>query len=149
MNKIFLVTIIAAVALPTIGHAQTHEIRKDEMKVQAQHEDLQDAVDNGDHKDIKKQAKDVRKAETELREDRQHHARTHYVAPYSNWSYAAVARGDKLRSRFYADRYAISDPGMYQLHPAARNQLWIRYGDDLVLVNRRNGRVIDVATARY
>ena len=140
---------MAAVALPAISHAQTREIRKDERKVEEQRQDLRDAIDSGDRKDIKKEAKDVRKAQTELREDRQHHDRTAYIAPYGGWSYAAVAPGVKLRSRFYGDRYAIADPAMYQLQPAARNQRWIRYGNDLVLVNKRNGRVIEVASNRY
>ena len=40
-------------------------------------------------------------------------------------------------------------PGQYRLRPAARNQQWVRYGGDLLLVNTRNGRVLQVVRNRY
>ena len=43
---------------------------------------------------------------------------------------------------FTNERYRISNYGRYKLRPVAANRQWIRYGNDLVLVNTRNGRVI-------
>jgi Ni/Co efflux regulator RcnB len=37
----------------------------------------------------------------------------------------------------------------YRLRPATRNQRWIRYGNDILLVNVRNGRVLQVIRNRY
>ena len=57
--------------------------------------------------------------------------------------------GYTLRPGFWGDRYAINDFGRYQLERPRLNQRWIRYGDDLVLVNIRNGRVLRVIRNRY
>ena len=43
----------------------------------------------------------------------------------------------------------MKNPASYQLREASRNQRWVRYGDDLVLVNVNSGRVIEVASGRF
>lgn len=86
--------------------------------------------------------------ERDNREWRRHH-RTSYVAPYRNWRYRPVTVGYRLEPAFYGSRYYITDYGAYRLHAPGRWQRWIRYGDDLVLVNVRTGRVLDVVHYRY
>ena len=49
-----------------------------------------------------------------------------------------------LNRAFYGQRYWIADPYRYRLPRAAANQRWIRYGNDVVLINARTGRVIQV-----
>jgi Ni/Co efflux regulator RcnB len=44
---------------------------------------------------------------------------------------------------FYDRRYWI-DPYRYHLRPVAGWQRWVRYGPDILLVDIRNGRVLDV-----
>jgi Ni/Co efflux regulator RcnB len=149
MRKLILASITAFVAVPTCLSAQTHEISKDERTVETRHQALQDAVQGGDPRTIENSARGERKAREELREDRDHFARHHYVAPYSNWSYSAVTPGTTLRSRFYGTHYYVADPASYDLRAAKHNQRWVRYGDDLVLVNVRTGRVMEVATDRF
>ena len=153
MRKYILLGLIAAVAVPGIAPAQSRgEIRRDRQEVREQREDLQDARRRGDRGDIREERRDLREARQELREDRrdrQERRRTQYVAPYRDWRYTAVTPGYRLRSGFYGSRYQITDLGYYRLRPATRNQRWIRYGDDLVLVNVRNGRVLQVIRNRY
>lgn len=149
MRKLFLGVVAAALVAPLAVSAQTREIRKDEQKVERQNEDLQRAVDNGNLKDIEKHARGARKAGQELREDRDSFARKHYVAPYRDWSYTALTPGTTLRPGFYATNYAVAHPDGYALHRAKRNERWVRYGDDLVLVNMRSGRVMEVASGRF
>jgi Ni/Co efflux regulator RcnB len=50
----------------------------------------------------------------------------------------------RLQPSFYGSRYYISDYGMYNLRAPSRWQQWIRYGNDLLLVNTRTGRVLQV-----
>lgn len=76
-------------------------------------------------------------------------ARDAYVAPYPNWRYTAVRRGDRLEQAFYATRYVIADPARYGLPAARANRRWIRYGGDLLLVDVRNGFVVRVASKRF
>lgn len=76
-------------------------------------------------------------------------AATPYVAPYRGWRYSAVKRGDRLRAGFYGARYVVTDPAPYGLVPASANRRWIRYGDDLLLVDRATGRVLRVVPGGY
>lgn len=83
--------------------------------------------------------------------DRRHHRRgyTVYVAPRRDWRYRRVNVGYRLGPEFYGSRYYISDYGAYGLRAPGRNLRWIRYGDDLLLVNVRTGRVLQVLPGRY
>jgi Ni/Co efflux regulator RcnB len=149
MNKLIFIGLMAAVAIPSAALAQTGEIRKDERKVAEQEQDLKAAIDSGDPRSIENQAKDVRKARQELREDRNDYANKRYAAPYREWTYASLEPGSKIRPRFYGKRYSVAHPDSYMLTRAKRNQRWVRYGDDLVLVNIRSGRVVEVASERF
>jgi Ni/Co efflux regulator RcnB len=149
MSKLILSAIALAIFVPGAASAQTAEIRKDERRVSEQNEQLQTAIETGNPNQIEKQARDVRKAGDELREDQDHFARNQYVAPYSNWTYSTPEPGTKLRSRFYSERYTVEHPDGYELHSAKHNQRWVRYGGDLLLVNIRTGRVVEVASGRF
>jgi Ni/Co efflux regulator RcnB len=149
MRKLILSAIALALIVPASASAQTAEIRKDERRATEQNDQLQRAVATGDPRHIEKQARDARKAGEELREDKDHFARNHYVAPYRNWTYDTPEPGTKLRSRFYSSRYNVKHPDGYELQSAKHNQRWVRYGDDLLLVNVRTGRVVEVARGRF
>jgi Ni/Co efflux regulator RcnB len=141
---------MAAVAAPTVATAQSRsEIRRDRQDVQEERRELEDARRRGDRRDIREQREDLRDARQELREDRQDRRRSQYVAPYRDWRYRTVTPGYQLRPGFYSQRYVIANPGQYRLRAGARNQRWIRYGNDLLLVNVRNGRVLQVVRNRY
>ena len=80
---------------------------------------------------------------------RHHHNRVAYRAPYAGWNYRPVTVGYQLRSAFFSPRYYVSNYNTYGLRAPGRNRQWIRYGDDLVLVNIRTGRVLQVMHNRY
>lgn len=150
MRKFSLITLSAFAALSSGAFAQSErEIRKDERNVQAQSEDLRDARDRGNRAEIQEAREDLRGARQELREDRRDQRTSIYVSPYRNWSQSTPEQGSRLRSRFYGSRYVISNLGDYGLSPVARNQRWVRYGDDILLVNVRSGRVMEVMPKRY
>ncbi|WP_129793274.1 RcnB family protein [Sphingosinicella sp. CPCC 101087] len=150
MRKFILLGLMAAVALPAAAQSQSRgEIRRDREEVREQRDDLRDARQRGDRRDARQEREELREARQELREDRRDRRRSQYVAPYRNWHYNAVRTGHRLRPAFYGSRYHIANPAQYRLRPAARNQRWIRYGNDLLLVNTRTGRVLQVAVNRY
>jgi Ni/Co efflux regulator RcnB len=126
MRKLFLAGLMAATILPTAASAQWRG-------------------------DIRHDRRELREDRRELREDRREMRRDRvaYVAPYRGWAYRTITPGYQLRPVFWAPRYTISDYGTYRLRAPGFNQRWIRYGDDLVLVNIRNGRVLDVIRNRY
>jgi Ni/Co efflux regulator RcnB len=55
-----------------------------------------------------------------------------------------VTSGDELAPAFYDKSFWIEDFATYRLPPLADDQQYIRYGNDVVRVNVRSGRVIRV-----
>jgi len=71
------------------------------------------------------------------------------VAPDRNWRYRPVTVGYRMQPVFYSTRYVIVDPIRYHVRAAPRWARWVRYGDDLLLVNIRTGRVLEVVPNRF
>lgn len=154
MRKLIMMTLLAAVAIPAGASAQSRaEIRHDRREVREERQELREARRYGDRRDIREERRELRGAQRELREDRADRRdsryRSRYAAPYSGWSYRPVGIGYQLRSGFYGSRYHVSNFHHYGVRQPGRFQQWIRYGDDLLLVNVRTGRVLQVIRNRY
>ncbi len=68
-----------------------------------------------------------------------------YYAPSGwNYGYSRFSIGVFLGSPLYSDRYWLNDPYEYRLPPAYGTLRWIRYYDDALLVDVRDGYVADV-----
>ncbi len=67
-----------------------------------------------------------------------------YYSPYRNWSYQRFSIGLFLDSLFYDQRYWIGNPYEYRLPAAPYGTQWVRYYDDVLLVDIYTGEVIDV-----
>lgn len=67
-----------------------------------------------------------------------------YYSPYRNWRYQRFSVGLILDSLFYNQRYWIGDPWEYRLPPAPYGTQWVRYYDDVLLVDIYTGEVVDV-----
>ncbi|MFN3620716.1 RcnB family protein [Sphingorhabdus sp.] len=67
-----------------------------------------------------------------------------YYSPYRDRSYSRISIGFSLGSGYYGSRYWINDPWQYRLPAAYGPYRWVRYYDDVLLVDLRNGRVVDV-----
>ena len=67
-----------------------------------------------------------------------------YYAPYNNYRYSRFSIGLFLGSSFYSNRYWISDPWQYRLPPAYAGTQWVRYYNDVMLVDIYTGEVLDV-----
>ena len=67
-----------------------------------------------------------------------------YYAPYHSYSYRRVSIGFSLGSLFYGNRYWINDPWSYRLPAVYGPYRWVRYYDDVLLVNTYTGEVVDV-----
>ncbi len=67
-----------------------------------------------------------------------------YYSPYRNWSYRRFSIGLVLNSLFYNQRYWIADPWQYRLPAAPYGTQWVRYYNDVRLVDIYSGEVIDV-----
>lgn len=67
-----------------------------------------------------------------------------YYSPYRGHRYNRINIGFYLGSSFYGSRYWINDPWYYRLPDAYGPYRWVRYYDDVLLIDIRNGRVVDV-----
>jgi hypothetical protein len=67
-----------------------------------------------------------------------------YYAPYRNYSYNRLSIGLFLGSAFFGQNYWIDDPWYYRLPPAEYGTHWVRYYNDVVLVDDYTGEVLDV-----
>ncbi|MCC6828051.1 MAG: RcnB family protein [Novosphingobium sp.] len=67
-----------------------------------------------------------------------------YYAPYRGYSYRRLGIGFRLDSLFFGSRYLINDPWDYRLPAAYGPYRWVRYYDDVVLVDIYSGEVVDV-----
>ncbi|MBU2588998.1 MAG: RcnB family protein, partial [Alphaproteobacteria bacterium] len=66
-----------------------------------------------------------------------------YYAPYRSHRYNRLQIGFFLHSAFYQPRFYISDPYTYRLPPTYAPYQWVRYYDDVLLVDMATGEVVD------
>jgi len=137
MRKILFAALAAAAALPAAAQAQSaREVRHDQREVAR---DLR----RGDYQEAREDSR-------ELREDWRDYRKAHrdvfrggeYRGP-RGYRYRPVVAGYRFEPTYYGTRYAIN-PGTYRLPVAGVNRRWVRYGNDVVLVNVRTGRVVQV-----
>jgi len=67
-----------------------------------------------------------------------------YYRP-SGWYYRRWTYGDILPSLFWSNRYWLTNYRAYGLTPPYAGTVWVRYGDDALLIDRFSGEVIQVA----
>jgi Ni/Co efflux regulator RcnB len=143
MRKLIILGLIAATAMPGAVMAQSRgEVRDSARDLRQEQRELRDAERYGSRHDVREQRRDVRDARQELREDWRDYRRSHWRAPfrYNRWE-----AGSQLRPSYYSSRYYISDPYRYRLpRPNNPNLRWVRHYNDVLLVNVRSGRVMEV-----
>lgn len=150
MRKLILSTLVAATIFPVAASAQTAELNRDRRDVREQQRDLRDARRYGTPADVRAQRRDVRDARQEYREDWRDYRRSNrdvyrrpaYVGP-RGYAYRPVVVGARIGAPYYASRYVIADPYRYRLPRVTGQNRWVRYGNDVLLVNVRTGRVIE------
>jgi hypothetical protein len=67
-----------------------------------------------------------------------------YYAPYRDHRYSRLRTGFFLDSLFFQPRFFINDPYSYRLPPVYGPYQWVRYYDDVLLVDCYTGEVVDV-----
>lgn len=152
MRKFVIAGLIAATLLPGVASAQTGELRRDRRDIREERRDVRDARREGDRGDVREERGELRDARREYREDWRDYRRSNsavfrrpaYVAPVRGWRYRPVVVGYRFAPAYFASRYVIADPYRYRLPAPPRYNRWVRYANDVVLVDTRNGRVTSV-----
>lgn len=171
MRKLIVAALLAATLTPAAAQAQSDaELRRDRRDVREQRRELHRAERTGDRHDVREERADVRDARHEYREDVRDRAgdrdrawgrddwrgwrdrnpgfygRGTWRAPFR---YTAFRPGVRIGAPYYGSRYVVADPWRYHLPRTAYGQQWVRHYDDVVLVDTRRGRVIEVIRGFY
>ena len=138
MRKLLLAALAAAAFVPGVASAQSaHEVRHDQREIDKD-------IARGDYQE-------AREDQHELNQDWRAYRRTHrhlydrsaYVAP-RGYDYRPVAVGTSLNRAFWGPNYRISNYSTYRLPYPGRNRMYVRYGNEVLLMNTRTGRVVQV-----
>ncbi len=151
MRKILAAAIAATVLIPTLASAQTPELRNGRQEVRQGQREVRQDVRRGDWQEAREDRQELREDRREYREDWREYRRKNQSAfrkgtwsPPRGYRYAPVRVGVNLNPAFYGNRYWINDPGAYRLPRASVGTRYVRYGQDVVLINARTGRVLRV-----
>ena len=132
MRKAILIGLMAATMIPSAASAARHDGSRHEVR-----------------KEMRKQVRHDTRHHNQQQVRRHNRGWTAYAAPVRHWRYRPVTVGYTLQPAFFGQRYFVSNYSAYRLRSPGRFQRWIRYGNDLLLVNVRNGRVLQVLHNRY
>jgi Ni/Co efflux regulator RcnB len=75
-----------------------------------------------------------------------HRSRFHvgiYYDPFG-WGYQPFSIGWRLWPNYYSSQYWINDPWDYELPYAPPGTQWVRYYNDVLLIDLYSGEVVDV-----
>ena len=146
-------TAISPVVIPTAASAQSRgEVRRDSREIRQDRRDLQRARAYGDRGDVRGARRELREDRQERREDWRDYRQTHrtvytrgaYRGP-SGYRYRPVSVGYRFQPAYYGRNYWINDYATYRLpRPGYGYQRWVRYGNDVVLIDTRSGRTVQV-----
>lgn len=158
----FLIAALAASALvpalvPTIASAtDRHEIKRDRQEVREDRREVRKHIRNGDYQRAEQARQETREDRRELKEDwrdyrnshRQVYQRGVYAAP-SGYRYRPINTGYRFAPAQYNRRYWLSDYNSYRLPNPGYGHRWVRYGNDVVLVDTRRGVAVRILSAFF
>lgn len=152
MRTLLLAAVAMATLSPGVAVAQSAgEVRHDTREVNKDRREVRRDVARGDYREARHDRRELREDRQERREDWQEYRRTHrdafrrsaYVAP-RGYAYRPVSAGVRLNGAFWGSNYRINNYSTYRLPYPGRNMSYVRYGNDVLLVNVRTGRVVRV-----
>ncbi|WP_174279148.1 RcnB family protein [Sphingomonas bacterium] len=137
MRKLIIAALAASVLAPVAAGAQTY--RDDRREVR------------DDRRDIREDRRDLRQDRQEARGDWRDYRRDHgdefrrggYAGP-RGYRYRPVGVGYRFAPEYYGRDHWVNDWQRYRLARPGYGQQWVRYGNDVVLIDLRSGRVATV-----
>lgn len=152
MRKAIVMALTAAMLVPAVANAQSAaEVRHDRREVARDRAEIRQDQRRGDWREARRDSRELARDRRELHEDWRDHRRAYpdrfrrpgYAAP-RGYAYRPIGVGGRLESSFYGRSYWINDWSSYRLSRPGPGLQWIRYGNDVLLVNVRNGHVLRV-----
>ena len=152
MRNLMLAALAATALVPVAASAQSaRELMQDRQDVRHDRREVRGDIRRGDRQEAREDRRELREDRRDLHEDwrdyREAHRDVYRLRPYAGprgFAYRPVVEGFRFAPAFYERRFWIADPWAYRLPPPGVGLRWIRYGNDVVLVNLRTGRVVRV-----
>lgn len=157
MRKLIIAALLGATLVPGLASAQTRELDRDRRELREERRDLERAYRYGDRRDVRDAREDYRDARRDYREEvrdyrrdewRDYRRDNRHVYRGGGWrsdyGYRAFRPGVTLSLGYYQPRYYVNDYRRYRLYNPGWNRRWVRHYNDVLLVDIRTGRVIDV-----
>jgi Ni/Co efflux regulator RcnB len=162
MRKIIMAALAASVivptvAVPTMASAQSaREVRESARDVRQSQREVDRNVRRGDYRAADRSQRQLNHDRRELREDWRDYRQAHrgefrrpaYAGP-RGYRYRPVAVGYRFQPAYYGSRYWVNDYGRYRLPAPRAGHRWVRYGNDVAMVNMRSGRVVTVHNSLF
>ena len=152
MRKLLLAAIAATALAPTAATAQTAgEVRRDQREVARDQREVDRDLAKGKLQEAREDARETQRDRNETNRDWQDYRRTHrhvfdrsaYVAP-RGYRYHPVAVGATLNRAYWGPHYRVANYSTYRLPYPGRHRAYVRYGNEVLLINTYNGRVLAV-----
>ena len=155
-HALLTATILVATLAPVTAQAGTSrgELRRDTSEIREERHDLHQAKRSGNRSDIRDARGEVREAKQEYREDwrdyRNHNRSAFHPARFNApFGYNSFSIGVNLQPRYYGSRYYVNNYSAYRLPAPGYNLRYVRRYNDLLLVNVRSGKVVNVYRSFY
>lgn len=151
MRKLILAALAASVLMPITATAQTRELERGREEIREDRAEVQRDLRRGDRQEAREDRQELREDQREYREDwREYRKRNQsvyrqgrYTAP-RGYTYRSVRAGANLNRAFTTNRYWVNNPSRYRLPRTNVGTRYVRYGNDVLLINTRTGRVLRV-----
>lgn len=151
MQRMMIAGLIAATLAPAMASAQDRELRHDRQDIRDERHDVyRDRRDGAGRREIREDRRDVRDARRDYRGDWRDYRRSNpgafrgsgYVGP-RGYAYRPVSVGYRFQPEYYDRRYWVDAP-RYRLPAPGRYERWVRYDRDVVRLDIRNGRTLQI-----
>lgn len=152
MRKILLVALAATALAPSVATAQSaREVRHDQREVARDQREVDRDLAKGKYQEAREDAGETRRDQRETQRDWRDYRQSHrgvfhrpaYVGP-RGYRYRPLSIGATLDRMFWGSNYRLGNYATYRLPYPGRHRMYVRYGNDVLLVNSRNGRVVAV-----
>jgi Ni/Co efflux regulator RcnB len=150
-KALILSALLAATLAPVAAQAGSspRELQRDRREISAEKQDLRQAKRHGNRGDIRDARGEVREAKQEYREDwrdyRTHNRNAFHPARFrAPFRYNNFNIGIRLSPQYYGSRYYVNNYSSYRLPSPGYGLRYVRHYNDVLLVNVRNGRVVQV-----
>ena len=161
MRKTLIAALAASALVPALAATAAsatsrQEVRSDLREVKQDRHEVRQDVRAGDHREAKQDRQELREDKRELKEDWRSYRNTHrsvfkrghYSAP-AGYRYRGIKAGYRFAPAFYADRYWVNNYNVYRLPNPGYGHRWVRYGNDVVLVDVRSGIAKQILSAFF